>query len=167
MAREEQTEKTPMEFIERAWDLAEKIRVCNFNTWNGSELHSRPMDAKIDRDGDAIHFLTDVESYKVEELEKFPQVTLSFADPGSYKFVTMTGAATILNDRAMIRELWDDSNKLWWDSAEDPRIRLITFAPDDAEIWDSPNKVVSGIKMLTAAVTGAKPRLGDHAKVSL
>jgi general stress protein 26 len=167
MAREEQTEKTPMELIERAWDLAEKIRVCNFNTWNGSELHSRPMDAKIDRDGDAIHFLTDVESYKVEELEKFPQVTLSFADPGSYKFVTMTGAATILNDRAMIRELWDDSNKLWWDSAEDPRIRLITFAPDDAEIWDSPNKVVSGIKMLTAAVTGAKPRLGDHAKVSL
>lgn len=167
MAREEQTDKTPAELIERAWELAEDIGVCNFNTWNGQELHSRPMDAKIDREGEVVRFLTDVESYKVEEIEQYPQATVAFADAGSYKFVTMTGSAKVSNDRAMIRKLWDDSNKLWWDSADDPRIRLLTFIPDDAEIWDSPGKVIAGIKMLTAAVTGAKPKLGDHAKVAL
>jgi len=167
MAREEQTDKTPAELIDRAWDLAESIGVCNFNTWNGRELHSRPMDAKVERDEEAVYFLTDVESYKVEELERFPVSTLSFADPGSYKFVTMTGKASVSNDRARIKEFWSDANKMWWDSEDDPRIRLVSFVPDDAEIWDSPGKVISGIKMLTAAVTGAKPKLGDHAKVAM
>lgn len=167
MAREEQTDMTPQELAERAWELADSIGICNFNTWNGSELHSRPMDAKVDSDAEAVFFLTDVDSYKVDELERFPKSTLSFADTGSYKFVTMTGKASVSNDRAKIKEIWDDSNRAWWDSENDPSIRLVTFVPDDAEIWDSPGKVVAGIKMLTAAVTGAKPKLGDHGKVAI
>ncbi len=167
MAREEQTDKSPQELADRAWELAESIKIAMFNTWNGKELHSRPMDAKVERDKEAIYFLTDVESYKVDELEKFPQATLAFANASSYKFVTMTGHAKVSNDRARIKEYWDDSNKVWWDSENDPRIRLVTFTPDDAEIWDSPNVVVASVKMLTAAVTGAKPKLGDHAKVAI
>ena len=167
MAREEQTEKSPEELADRAWELAQSIKIAMFNTWNGSELHSRPMDAKVERDKDAIYFLTDVDSYKIDELEKFPQATLAFANASSYKFVTMTGHAKVSNDRALIKEYWDDSNKAWWDSENDPRIRLVTFRPDDAELWDSPNFVVASVKMLTAAVTGAKPKLGDHAKVAI
>jgi len=39
--------------------------------------------------------------------------------------------------------------------------------PKDAQYWDSPGTVVSYIKMLAAAVTDAKPALGDNAKVQL
>ena len=49
----------------------------------------------------------------------------------------------------------------------DPDIRLITVRPDQAELWDSPNLLVSTALMLSAAVTGAKPKIGDNAKVSL
>ena len=167
MAREEQTEKTPEEMRERAWELAESIRVCMFNTWDGNELHSRPMDAKVDKDAGAVFFLTDVDSYKVDELEELPAATLAFANASSYKFVTMTGTATVTNDRAKIRDIWTESSKAWWDGEDDPSIRLVTFVPDDAEIWDSPNFIVSGVKMLTAALTGAKVKLGDHAKVRI
>jgi len=167
MAREENTEKTPEELRERAWDLAESIRICMFNTWDGRELHSRPMDGNVDRDAGAVFFLTDARSYKVDELERVASATLGFANPGSYKFVTMTGEATVTNDRAKIRDIWTDSSKLWWDGPDDPRIRLVTFRPDDAEIWDSPNFIVSGVKMVAAALTGAKLKLGDHAKVDI
>ncbi|MBH0239029.1 pyridoxamine 5'-phosphate oxidase family protein [Methylobrevis albus] len=167
MAREEQTSKTPEELVDRAWELAKDIKIAMFNTWNGKVLHSRPMDASVERDNGAVYFLTDVDSYKVDELAEHPQATLAFANASSYKFVTMTGRAAVSNDRAKIKEIFTPDTKAWWDSEDDPRIRLITFTPDDAEIWDSPGVIVSSVKMLAAAVTGAKPKFGDHAKVAI
>ena len=54
-------------------------------------------------------------------------------------------------------------HKAWWDSADDPSIRLVTVRPTEAELWDGPNKVAAAVLMLTAAVTGSKPKMGDHA----
>ena len=48
-----------------------------------------------------------------------------------------------------------------------PSITANVAAVSEAELWDSPNLLVSSILMLTAAVTGAKPKLGDHAKVAI
>ena len=72
-----------------------------------------------------------------------------------------------MNDRAKIKEIWTATSKAWWESEDDPAIRLVTFTPDRAELWDGPNMVVATVLMLTAAVTGAKPKIGDHAKVSI
>ena len=167
MADEEKTDKTPQELADRAWELAESIRICNFNTWNGETLHSRPMDATVEKDEDAIYFLTDVDSYKVEELGDHPQTTLTFASGAKYKFVTFAGNAVVSDDRSKIKEIWTDTSKVWWESEDDPRIRLVTFHPDTAEIWDSPNLIVSTVKMAAAALTGAKLKLGDHGKVAI
>jgi general stress protein 26 len=57
--------------------------------------------------------------------------------------------------------------KAWWDSAEDPNIRILKVTPDDAEFWDSPGNVISYVKMAAAAVTGSRPNLGDNRKVAL
>lgn len=165
MAREENTGKSDQEMRERAWALADDIEFCMFITWDGRKQQGRPMDAHVDEDAGVIHFLTDVEGAKVDQLEEFPEALVTFAE--KMKFVSMSGTATVSNDRAKIRELFEASSKAWWDSADDPAIRLITFVPDQAEIWDSPNLLVSSVLMLTAAATGAKPRLGDHAKVSI
>ena len=79
----------------------------------------------------------------------------------------MTGEATVTNDRAKIKDLWTPDNKAFWDSENDPDIRLITVIPEDAEVWDSPGRLVSAVKMLTAAITGAKVELGNNRKVKL
>lgn len=94
-------------------------------------------------------------------------MTLAFADTSGNKYVSLTGEATVTNDRAKISELWTPDNKAFWDSKDDPDIRLITFAPDDAEVWDSPGMIVATVKMLTAAVTGAKVELGNNRKVTM
>jgi general stress protein 26 len=165
MAREEQTEKTEQELRERVWELADDIEFCMFTTWDGQHQRARPMDAHVDEDAGEICFLTDVEGAKVDQLEEYRKVLLTFSD--KMKFVSMNGTATVSNDRAKIRELFEASSKAWWDSADDPDIRLITFVPEQAELWDSPNLLVSSVLMLTAAMTGAKPKLGDHAKVTI
>ncbi|RVD49393.1 general stress protein, partial [Mesorhizobium sp. M8A.F.Ca.ET.023.02.2.1] len=61
----------------------------------------------------------------------------------------------------------EKTDKAWWESASDPEIRLIKVTPDEGELWDSPGLVMATAKMVFAAVSGAKPDVGDNAKVQL
>jgi general stress protein 26 len=158
---------TPEEVTERIWELAEKIDICMFTTWDGENQRSRPMSARIKREENVIYFLTDIETHKITELEKFPTVSMAWVDSGGHKYVVIAGEAKVSNDRAKIKDLWSDWDKAWWEDENDPAIRLITVTPDDGELWDSPNAIVSGAKMLMAVVTGAAPKMGDNAKVEL
>jgi general stress protein 26 len=167
MAYEEITDKSPAELAERAWDLAEDIRTCNLNTWDGKRLCSRPLSAIVRPNEHAVYFLVDVNGAKNSQLERYPECSLAFADTGSNKYVSLYGSGAVTNDRAKIRELWSDFMKAWWDGPESGDIRLLTFTPDKAELWDSPNRLIATALMLTAAVTGAKPSLGDHARVNV
>ena len=155
------------EHVERVWELAKKIGVCMFVTWDGERQRARPLQANVDHDEHAIYFLTDVDSHKDEQVEKFPTVTLAFSDIPHSKYVAITGQATVSNDRAKIKELWSPFAQAWWSSAEDPAIRVIKVSPEDAELWDSPGRIVTTISMLAAAVTRRAPKVGENAKVKL
>jgi general stress protein 26 len=167
MSYKDKTDLTPEEARNRVWELAEKIKICMFVTWDGERQRARPLAANVDRGEHAIYFLVDVTGMKDDQVEQFPIVTLAFADTGGNKYVSITGEATVSDDRAKIRELWTPDNKAFWDSKDDPDIRLITVVPDDAEVWDSPGMIVATVKMLTAAVTGAKVELGNNRKVTM
>lgn len=177
MAHEEAHHKTPEQLTDRVWDLAGDIRFCLFTTWDGERQRLRPLTAHADRDAHALWFLVDIEGGRatdpsrtltlVEQVERFPAVSLGFAEPKSGDYVTLFGQARVSNDRAKIRELFSPFAKAWWDSADDPAIRLITFTPEEAELWDGPNKLAAAAIMLTAALTGAKPPLGTHGTVQL
>ncbi len=165
--RQHDNPATPAEVIDRVWELAEKIDICMFTTWNGEEQRSRPMSARARREENAIYFLTDISGEKIAEIDAFPTVSLAWADNGSYRYAVVSGLAAISNDRAKIAELWEDMDKIWWEDANDPTIRLLTVTPERGEIWDSPNAVISGAKMLVAMVTGGAPKLGDNAAVRM
>ena len=168
MAKEQQqTDKSPQEIEDRIWELAKKIDICMFTTWDGEKQWARPLSARVNRDDHAIYFLVDEEGQKNGQIARFPIVTLTFTDSGGYKYISITGNADVSNDRAKIKDLWTDFDKAWWDDENDPSIRLLKVVPDDAELWDSPNKAVATVKMFVAAVTGAKPDFGDNAKVDL
>jgi general stress protein 26 len=167
MAREEDTGKSEAELRERIWELAEDIAICVLVTWDGKQQQARPMSARLDGNRGVIFFLTAKTPGKTAEISEYPAVTASFANSSKMKFVTFSGRAAVSNDRAKIRELWHSADKAWWESPDDPDIRLITFRPDRAEIWDSPGMLVSGALMLAAAVGAAKPKIGDHAKVAM
>ena len=166
MANEE-NHKTPAEYEDRAWELMKKIQFALFTTWDGSKQAAWPLTANVEKDEGAIYFLVGGAGEKYEHLDQYPAVTLGFADPGGPKYVVVSGHATINNNRAKIKALWSPFAKAWWDSADDPDIRLLTVHPDSAELWDSPNKLIATAVMLTAAATGTKPPVGDHGTVRL
>jgi len=153
--------------VERTWDLMKKIGFAMLVTRDGEKLRARPMAAYLDRDSNAIYFLTDARRHKDEEIARSPEVNLSFADAGDQKYVSLSGRASISNDRAKIRELFSTPAKAWWDSAEDPNIRVLKVIPDDAEFWDSPGTVISYVKMVAAAVSNTRPNVGENRKVPL
>ena len=153
--------------VDRVWDLMKKIGFAMLVTRDGDKLRARPMSAHFDRDANAIFFLTDARRHKDEEIARDPSINLSFADASSQKYVSLTGTAVVSNDRAKIKELFSTPAKAWWDSAEDPNIRVLRITPDDAEFWDSPGTVISYVKMAAAAVTNTRPDLGENRKVSM
>lgn len=156
---------TEAEAVDRIWELAKSIDFCMFVTWDGKRQRARPLSSRVDRDAGRIYFLTDVSGQKDDQIERFPKVTLAYADIRANDYVSITGDAIVSDDRAKIAELWSAADKAWWDGPDDPAIRLITVDPEDAELWNGANRLVAGAKLLTAAVTGAKVDFGDNVKV--
>jgi general stress protein 26 len=153
--------------VDRAWELMKKIGFAMLVTRDGDKLRSRPMSAYLEREENTIYFLTDARHHKDDEIARNAGVNLSFADAGSQKYISVTGNASVSNDRAKIKELFSTPAKAWWSSADDPNIRVLKITPDDAEYWDSPGSVISYVKMAAAAVTGTRPNIGDNRKVTM
>jgi len=153
--------------VDRVWELMQKIGFAMLVTRDGDKLRARPMSAYLERDNNAVYFLTDARRHKDDEIAKNPGINLSFADASDQKYVSVTGTAVVSNDRAKIKQLFATEAKAWWDSADDPNIRVLKITPDDAEFWDSPGTVISYVKMAAAAVTGTRPEIGDNRKVAM
>jgi general stress protein 26 len=153
--------------VERVWNLMEKIGFCMLSTTDGEDIRARPMAAYVDPNEHAVYFLTDSKSHKDEEIARYPNVGLAFADASGQKYVSVTGRATVSNDREKIKDLWSTPAKAWWDNPDDPSIRVLKIVPKDAQYWDSPGTVLSYVKMLAAAVSDSRPAIGDTAKVEL
>ncbi|MES2601891.1 MAG: pyridoxamine 5'-phosphate oxidase family protein [Pseudomonadota bacterium] len=161
------TGSTASNDTDRVWNLAEKISVAMLASWDGQNPHSRPMSAHIARNENAFYFLADRRSHKDDDIRKFPTVCLAFADASDQKYVSITGEASVSNDRAKIKELWTTWAKAWWSSADDPNICLLKVVPTQAEYWDTPGKIISSIKMAVAAATGNRPDIGENRKVAM
>ena len=152
---------------DRVWKLLEKIGFCMFSTLDGEDIRSRPRAVHVQREENAIYFLTDAASHKDEEIARNPNVGLACADAGDQKYVSLTGRAEISDNRQKIKELWSTPAKAWWNSPDDPSIRVLKVVPKDAQYWDSPGTVMSYVKMLAAAVSDARPDIGESGTVKL
>lgn len=151
----------------RVWAMMEKFTIAMLITHPEGQVRARPMGVTVKKDQDAIYFLTNVDSTKAGDVAANPEVTVLFADTSGQKYVSLNGRAEVQNDRPKIRELWTPFAKAWWDGPDDPEIRVVRVTPQSAEFWDSAGKIAAYAAMLTAAVTGAKPKVGDNKTVSL
>ncbi len=153
--------------IDRVWELMKKISICMLATWDGRELHARPMGAYVWREENAIYFLSDVRRHKDDEIERYPKLCLAFADTSRQKYVSLSGHAEVLNDRDKVRELWATPAKAWWDFPDDPNIRVLKVTPEEAEFWDGAGTTISYVKMAAAALTRSRPDMGENRKVGM
>ena len=153
--------------IDRVWRLIDMIKICMLATREGETIRARPMGA-IGRDSEnAIYFLTDAKGHKDDEIDQNGSVCLVFAKPETGKFLAVNGQARVLDDRALIRDLWNVAAEAWWEGPDDPSIRAIEVTPEQAEFWEGPHGLVATIQMVIAASTAAPPVMGDQRKVDL
>jgi general stress protein 26 len=157
--------------LEKLRELVKDIDFCMLTTVDESgDLHSRPMSSNgdIDANGD-IWFFTSASSHKVSEVAKLPKVNVSFADPDNQRYISVSGSAELVRDRAKIDELWRPEFKMWFPEGEDdPEVALLRVVLEKAEYWDSPSSTIGyALSFVSSSVTGKQPDLGENRKVNL
>ena len=162
-------EDTRQEAIKKLNDLIKTVRVAMLTTIDWGVLRSRPMQTQeFDFDGE-LWFFTSSETHKTEEIEKDRRVNVSYAAPDSNTYVSVSGTAEIVHNRAKIEELWNPLHKAWFpEGLEDPNLVLLKVKVEQAEYWDSPSStIVQVVGFVQALVTGERADGGDHGKVNL
>lgn len=159
---------------EKLADLIKDIEVCMLTTVEDTaqgSLRSRPMRSHIEKNdfNGTLWFFTSADSGKVEEVEKDHHVNLSYADPKSQTYVSVSGVAQLSRDRAKMEELWTPFYKAWFpDGLDDPKVALLRVEADQAEYWDSPSSaVVHLFGAIKAIATGKPAQGGENEKLDL
>ena len=162
-------EETRQESIEKLKSLTEGIDFCMLTTINGGQLRSRPMSTQeMDENGD-LWFFTSDETHKVDEIEADSRVNVAYAKPDDNVYVSVSGRAALVKDRAKIEELWNPILKAWFpDGLEDPTLSLLRITIEEAEYWDSPNsKLVQIVGFVKALATGERADGGEYGRVRM
>ena len=155
--------------LQKIRELIKDIDFCMLTTVDeNGDLHSRPMSSNgdVDDDGD-IWFFTNASSHKVTEIQKLPKVNVSFADPDDQRYISVSGTAQIVRDRAKIDEFWKPEFKIWFHEGKgDPEIALLRVNLEKAEYWDSPSSTIGyALSFVSSLVTGKQPEFGENKKV--
>ena len=159
----------PADARQHLFDLLDDFSIAMLATVSTTGmLEARPMAiAKLEKDGPA-YFSTDVRSGKVAEIKSRSEVLITFQS--STKFASLSGTAQLVNDRALIAELWHEDWRVWFPGGKtDPNLVLLRVDPKAAEYWD--NSGSNGVKYLfeglKAYLQGTRPETdgGQNAKV--
>jgi general stress protein 26 len=132
----------------------EPIRCAMFTTQDPQgHLVSHPMTIQqTDPDG-ALWFYTSTQSALWDNIAHHPEVNLGFASQEDSLYVSVSGTAERVVDRARIRSLWNTMVQAWFPAGpEDEHAVLVRVAPHAAEYWDSnDSKMVRLFQMAKAA----------------
>lgn len=165
---------TETERSEDVKKLAELIKGIDFGMLttvdDDGTLRSRPMSANgnVDFDG-VVWFFTYGESHKVLEAQHHPQVNVAFSNPKAQSYVSLSGTAELVRDKAKIEELWEPALKAWFpDGVDTPDIALLRVTAHKGEYWDAPSgKIATAVSLVKALATGETAHPGENKQVDL
>lgn len=149
-------------------DKIKDIRITMMTTQEADgDFHTRPMAThEMDTDGTMWFFSYD-DSNKVREIGQNDRVALGYSDPGPETYVSLSGRAEIVKDKAKIDQLWDDFLKTWFPNGkDDPRLCLIKVNAHAGEFWDRPGgKMMTFFEVVKGTLTGQPDSSGRNEKM--
>jgi general stress protein 26 len=152
-------------------ELIEGIDIAMLTTveQDGS-LRSRPMATQeLEFDGD-LWFFTDAGSAKVYEVQQEHHVNASYSRPDKQRYVSLSGTAELVRDRAKMEQLWRPLLKAWFpDGLETPGIALLRVRVQRGEYWDAPHGAVAQLAGLASALVKGERAddVGEYAKIQI
>lgn len=126
----------------------------------GERAHHIPMNAQLDKDADsAFWFFTSTDN----RLAGGGPAMAQFASKGHDLFACISGTLVRENDRAVLDKLWSNGVAAWYEGGkDDPKLALLRFDAEHAEIWLNEQSLLAGVKMLL----GVDPKEDYHDKVA-
>ncbi|NVM77760.1 general stress protein 26 [Duganella sp. SG902] len=164
----------PLYSQEQINTIAAKIKDVRFGMFttvdNDNMLSSRPLTAQqIDNEGNMWFFTSDEAAF-TRDLEDNPEVNVSFSNPDQHMYLSVTGQAYLVKDRAKARELWNPLMRTWFPGGlDDPHLAMIRVRIQTAEYWDaSTSKMKQLVQLAKARITGDTPVvMGKHTTICL
>lgn len=156
-------EKQTSEGMQKIADLIDGVGPGMLTTRSPDtdKLGSRPMHPlAMDAQG-SLWFFTQAQADKEAP---YGDLNLSFAHPDKGTYVSLSGSATLLDDREKIDALWSPMAKPWFpEGKDDPSLRLLRVDVHEAEYWDSSSSKMVRLLAMAASIVAGKPiGLGDN-----
>ena len=159
---------THQEKIEKLAELIKDIDIAMLTTVDeDGTLRSRPMGTQeVEFDGD-IWFFTSDDTAKVGEISRENRVNVSYAKTDKQRYVSVSGTAELVYDRAKMEELWSPVYKAYFPKGlDDPSLRLLKIHAEKAEYWESSGLLPTVIAFVQA-MAGKEADLGENEKLNL
>ena len=155
--------------FEKFKEMIKDIDFCMLTTVDESnDLHSRPMSLNGDVDDNGnLWFFTSSDSHKASEIERTPNVNVSFVDTRKQHYVSVSGMAELVHDREKIKELWKPVLKAWFpDGPDQADVALLKVKLTKAEYWDGPSSTIAqAVSFVSAILTGKQVEFGENKKL--
>lgn len=155
------------ETTQKMWAMMKDIGFAMMTTEDEGALRARPMVAAQDEFDGNLWFFTRASSHKVQEAEGGQPVGVTYADPGKQDYVSLSGNAKLVRDRATIDAHWQESLRTWFPGGkDDPDIAMLKVEIAMAEYWDAPNStMVHAYGYVKSLLTGTPPKGGENEKL--
>jgi general stress protein 26 len=153
----------------KLWDLIKAVEFAMLVTEDGEHLRSRPMAVTQKEFDGKLWFFTRASAHKVAEVEQEHRVNVSYAHPGKQDYVSVSGRARLVQDRATIQRHWSEPLRTWFPKGiDDPDLAMLEITVQQAEYWDAPSStMVHAYGYVKSTLTGKPPHPGDHGTLKL
>ena len=159
------------EALDKLKSIVDQIDVGTICSFGKESIypHGVPMSRQeVDNQGN-IWYICSAQSDTYKNIENDPRVSVFYADPKNYTFLSINGTAKLSRDQARIDRYWNKMMEGWFEKGkEDPNIRLLCVSPQEAHYWDSnSNMLVNLFNMLKATITGNIEDIGEEGDLNL
>jgi general stress protein 26 len=154
---------TPQELESRLWKALDSDRTVMLGIDGIEDGHARPMTAMVENSRSPIWFFTASDAELVRNLTQGHRASASFSSKDHELFASLQGNISVDNDREVIDRLWNPFVAAWYEGGkDDPKLTLLRFDAEHAEIWENASSLLSGIKLLL----GIDPKRSYRDKVA-
>ena len=162
--------------LDELYELIDDMEIALMTTRRPDGLLvTRPMATQERGPLADLWFVTDVEAHKVDELRHDPNVNLGYYNDKTKEWVSVSGTATISQDRAKIRELHQPDWKAWFNDEggnrdggpDDPRLALILVDAKAVHYMKAKySRPRTLFEIARGVVTGTDPDIGREEHLS-
>ena len=154
--------------IKRLNEMIGDIEVAMVTTIaDDGTLQSRPMATQPVLEDGTVCFFASTASQRSFLSEENAYANISYVDAKRSVYISISGTASLMDDRETLKKLWDPGAAAWFPKGlDDPDLRLLCLQIERAEYWDvASNALTLLFGYARKAITGKSEGIGTHERI--